>query len=135
MYNLALSNFTGEGIIRSDQENSMTASLVKARNAGTEQKIRVQNIVDFLSGFDRVNALKMDIEGGEFDCINELSRYPEVYKKIDYMIIECHHNLDGYKFDLSDLLPKLKEMSFKTVLESSFNGYNKTQDILCYCSK
>jgi len=45
------------------------------------------------NNIDRLSLLKMDIEGAEYDIIENLE--PEVFEKIDNFLIEYHDNYDG----------------------------------------
>lgn len=45
------------------------------------------------NNIDRISLLKMDIEGAEYDIIDNLE--PEIFDKIDNFLIEYHDNYDG----------------------------------------
>lgn len=66
--------------------------------------------------------LKIDVEGAEYDIINEIIReYPSIFNKVDIIIGESHLGLEP-------LANALKTFNYKEVSNKRFNP--KTQDFL-----
>jgi len=72
-------------------------------------KIKTYSLDDFLNeqGIERVSLLKLDIEGAEYEVLNNFKGW----KKINNIILE-YHDFGEYKH--SQLIELLQEKSFKT---------------------
>jgi len=117
-YNVALANKVGlmSFYIDPSVEGSLTMSLFEKR-----QKKRIAVKVDRLSHYikQRVDLLKMDIEGAEFDVLSDLSHSKKI-SLVDTMIIEYHHHIDVKKNNLSRLLALLEKNGFGYQLEAKY---------------
>jgi FkbM family methyltransferase len=88
---------------------------IKKNNVSGEYKKMVKTIKlsDYISKFDNVDVLKMDIEGAEYDVLEELIETGAIHK-IKYIFYECHAHkvpLDKIK---REILTKLTSLGIKT---------------------
>lgn len=58
----------------------------------------------------KVNLLKLDIEGGEYDILEDMS--DEVFEKIDNIVLECHP-IPGYEPRLRLIMVRLSSLNYK----------------------
>jgi FkbM family methyltransferase len=98
IFELAVSNKSGEAVLFNSEYHNMTHSLIED---GMENKEVVHTISlgEILqeNNIDRVNYLKIDAEGAEYLIV--LNAPSKVLVKIDKIFIEYHDNLDhGHNF-------------------------------------
>jgi len=70
------------------------------------------SISQILADYDiaKVNLLKLDIEGGEYDVLQGMK--DEVFEKIDNIVFECHP-VPGYESRLRAILARLSSLNYK----------------------
>jgi len=58
----------------------------------SKEKIRIMSIIDYIQaeGYSKIDLLKINIEGGEFELLNALLDRPDLIKKIKYFQIQFH---------------------------------------------
>jgi FkbM family methyltransferase len=101
-----------------NNELHVSGSLSKARHTGV-RKIDVQlvSIEDMFNriGCDRINLLKIDIEGAEYDLLMG-ECFANYAKKIDVLCIEFHHRWspEGVK-DTEKAVTRLKQLGFACI--------------------
>jgi FkbM family methyltransferase len=115
LFNLALSDGPGEAEFRSEHQGSLVASLMSGRSAGAVQKVGTQSLSMYLD--EPVDFMKMDIEGAESLCLNDVSRRG-LLRGIHEMVIECHHNLPGRETILTEVLPVLEANGFRYQIQA-----------------
>jgi FkbM family methyltransferase len=98
IFNLAVSNKSGEAVLFNSEYHNMTHSFFED---GTQSKeiVRTISLGEILqeNRIDRVNYLKIDAEGAEYLIV--LNAPSKVLGKIDKIFIEYHDNLDhGHNF-------------------------------------
>jgi len=92
----AVSNYNGtsslflhknhnEGEVHFSQASSLQAEKNNVSADGVE--VEVQDIKDVLSRADHIKLIKIDIEGGEYDIMDEILAQGD---KIDYILLETH---------------------------------------------
>lgn len=98
IYNLAISNFSGKSNLFlhqnskgiSDSSYLESSSLKHEKDNVSENnyfEINVLNIDDLLSRFEKIDLIKIDIEGGEYDIMPSLIQNRS---KIKYVLCELH---------------------------------------------
>jgi FkbM family methyltransferase len=88
-----------------------------------------------LSAFinQRIDLLKMDIEGAEMSVIEEIE---PLLNQVGEMIIEYHHNIDGHPSEFASFTGLLERNKFNYQLDARcipFYSRNRFQDVLIYC--
>ena len=105
--NCAVSNFNGKDFLyfhRNSKGNNdfkyiQGATLRKDKdNIDTNKKVEVDiiNIKDLLKSFDKINLIKIDIEGSEYNILPEIIKSR---KKIDIVLCEMHGSPAGKKIN------------------------------------
>jgi len=98
-------------------------------------KAKFVKLSKFIDEKHPVDLLKMDIEGGEYEVINDLWS-AEKLKHIDNMIIEFHNDSEN-PGELTTMLSKLQSYTakFKVWFAAEKKTGKKMQDILLYCRR
>ena len=105
IYNLAISNFTGAGFLyfhynskgNNDSRYIQGATLRKEKdNISVNKKINVDvvDIKEILEKFKKIDLIKIDIEGSEYDILPQLIKNRS---KIKMVLCEMHGNPNGKK--------------------------------------
>ncbi|MEP7319451.1 MAG: FkbM family methyltransferase [Panacibacter sp.] len=135
LYNIALydeekelSFFSGSGF------QNLVGSVKQNRGGGNEVKIPAKKLSTYLKTMDRVDLIKMDVEGAELNIINDLFS-SSLLQKADQYIIEYHHNINGETSNLSDFLKKFESNGFGYSIKTTFHNLTSFQDILLYFYK
>jgi FkbM family methyltransferase len=69
---------------------------------------------DYIKDFEKVDVLKLDVEGSEYDILQDLINSNEI-NKIKYIFFECHaHKVPSLNNIKYDVLTKLTELNIKT---------------------
>ena len=132
-YNLAVSDSEGSVSLYFDPENSLISSLQPNRGCPESKSVRSVRLSDYLSNreFDLV---KLDIEGKEFNVIQDL-RDSKTINNASHYLIEYHHNIRGTSSALSDFLEIFETSNFQYNLITTFEELGSYQDILIFCFK
>ena len=93
-----------------------------------EITVRQLSLSWYLKDFKKVDLLKLDIEGSEFEVMEDLDKSKRL-KIIDRLVIEVHHNKKGSK-SLARLLTILEKNNFQYYIDSSLTPLNNYQDML-----
>lgn len=116
----AVSNNNGEAHLyfkkepTSNTDDGSSLDIRKNNISGEHKKlVKTIKLSDYISKFDTIDVLKMDIEGAEYDVLEELINNNAIHK-IKYIFYECH----AHKVPLDDIkkrvLTKLTELNIKT---------------------
>ena len=133
-FNVAVSNFTGKAFLyfhekaKNISEFNERSSLKKEKDGlDINKKIEVDciNIKEILDQYNKIDLIKIDIEGSEYEVMPEIIKNKN---KIKMVLCETHGNPDGKKIpsgdgsklvvknkiwinDYKNLISKLKEMN------------------------
>jgi FkbM family methyltransferase len=135
LHPIALSDFEGQTqFFCNDDAGTLLSSLDK--NRGGEQMItcQVERLSHFLEPFKQVDCIKMDVEGGEWRIVNDLVT-TGVLHKVQQLIIEYHHKIDGDKSHLSAFLNIFEQHGFEYNLKGEFDKVDSFQDVLIHFYK
>jgi FkbM family methyltransferase len=120
----------------SDEGGSLTSS-TDPRRGGEGRAVVVPQLR--LSPFigQRVDFLKLDIEGAELSVLRELVETGAI-KRIDQMVVEVHHHIDPDLDDCSEILTMLERNGFGYQVEAACPSSSRrtrgrtTQDLLVF---
>lgn len=113
---------------------TLLGSVRKDRGGDHELKIRTEKLSDLLAQYDKVDMLKMDVEGAEINVIDDLKRN-NMIQKADRYIIEYHHNISDDKSALSSFLKIFEDNGFNYVIKEYYTSPELFQDLLIYMYK
>lgn len=102
----AITSNNKDVLLSCDENNTLCSSLYVIQ---TDNFITVpsKTIDELLRDYDKIDLLKMDIEGGEYDIFEHIKK--ETLMKIDNLLLEFHYN-DGNSITLLKLISKLVDM-------------------------
>ena len=116
----AVSNTNGEEYLyfkkepTSNNDDGSSLNINKSNISGQyKTKVKVIKLSDYISKFDSVDVLKMDIEGAEYDVLNELIESGAIHK-IKYIFYECHERKVPLAKIKKEVLTKLTNLGIKT---------------------
>ena len=123
MHEYGVSNFDGDVLFNPPENPNAVSHTLLERNTTKKHAIalpvkRISSIMSDL-GHDKINVLKMDIEGAEYDVIDDLlssSIFP------DQVLIEFHHRFEGVGIDKTkQAVKQLKSVGYKLFAISDSN--------------
>lgn len=134
IYNVALWDKDGTlpFYVCAQKPGCLAMSIHKNRCEGEEIHVPCRRLSSFIS--KRVHLLKLDIEGSEYQVIEDLVHTGKI-RLIDQMIIEYHHNIPGDNRFLGQFLLLLENAGWRYQLRASLTPLSQRdqfQDILLY---
>ena len=128
LFNLAIAPQHGFADFTSLPDDSSSLSSNHCR--GKTISVRCETLSSILDDIDgEVDLLKIDIEGSEYDVIEEASRH---LSKVRAIFIECH-SFVGQKQRLGELLTLLTESGFRYHIESEYDAKSPLLGFPIYC--
>lgn len=136
--NLALSNSKSELKFYIDESNygSLTGSINSNRGGKKELIVNADKLSNFINKVDTIDLVKMDVEGAEFNIINDLFN-ENLISKVNQYIIEYHLNVEGDDGlnTLSSFLNKFEQNGFRYSIKANSNSNDSFQDVLLHFYK
>lgn len=118
-YALAKTNGVAEFYLDKDEEKNSGASLYKYLGKKSQLvSIHIQTacLSDYIDG--PVDFLKMDIEGGEFDVLEELIAQDQM-RNISRLQLEYHYHPEFFRKPLTAMLALLESAGFRTAVRAT----------------
>jgi len=134
LHNVALHEAAGERTLYEDTAHpgSGKNSLYADRAGGSPSRVKAMPLSEFVR--ERVDFLKMDIEGAEEGVLQELAQSGRL-KLVQQMVIEYHHHINPREDRLSHILRLMEENGFgyqlRVAPDESFSR-ETFQDLLIY---
>ena len=103
-HNIALAAHDGEGLFYppDNPEHVSHTLVIKPQAAATTLKVHVSRLTTIMQdlGHDRIDLLKMDIEGSEYEVLQDIL---DSKTDVDQILVEFHHNVyPGLTADLTE---------------------------------
>jgi FkbM family methyltransferase len=136
--NLALSNSKSELKFYIDESNygSLTGSINSNRGGKKELIVNADKLSNYINNIDTIDLVKMDVEGAEFNIINDLFN-ENLISKVNQYIIEYHLNVEGDDSSntLSSFLNKFEQNGFRYSIRANSKNNDSFQDVLIHFYK
>ncbi len=131
IHNEALSGHKGAiTFFMNEDKGTLIGSIFKERSGNGSVDVKAGKLSDAIAGI-YPDLIKMDVEGAEYEIIEELERSGSLTLAGQY-IIEYHHQIKGQKPRLADFLKKFEAEDFNYNLITSFAEAGQFQDIIIY---
>lgn len=129
--NAAVAGTDGKSEFFISSDNSLISSIDTNRGGG------VAVMIDFIKLSNELqnrtfDFAKIDIEGAEFEVIDDLKTNKLLHHVNEY-VFEYHHNMKGTDLKLSEFLRAFEENRFSYSLESAYEKPGDFQDIRIHC--
>ena len=135
LHNLALYDEEKEiSFFMNDNTKTLVGSVLKERGGANEMKVQARKLSEYLKNIDKVDVIKIDVEGAEINIVDDLFN-AGMLAKSDQYLIEYHHNLEQQQAHLSDFLKKFEHNGFGYNLKTDFLTAGSFQDILIHFYK
>jgi FkbM family methyltransferase len=111
IHNVLLSNSEGEHVFYAGDSGSLVGSVIPGRQANHHAiTVRADKLSRFIKG--PIDLIKMDVEGSEFEVIQDLIS-SRTSSQVHTMIIEYHHKIGGESSRLAQFLKLLEDDGFE----------------------
>lgn len=117
----------------SKNENLM-GSLFQKRGGAQEIKVQTQRLSQFLMPYDKVDVVKIDVEGAEWNIIADLVA-SQTLSKVQHFLIEYHLNMAGEQGRLSQFIKIFEDHGYQYSIKGKFGTPGEFQDLLLHCVK
>jgi FkbM family methyltransferase len=135
LYPVALSNFVGQiPFFMDDNAGTLLSSVDEKRGGSNVINCQAQKLSDYLKHFESVDLIKMDVEGSEWMIVDDLKESGSLIK-IQQLIIEYHHKIEGESSRLAQFLKIFEDHGFEYNLRTNYASTGIFQDILIHFFK
>ncbi|MGZ3752471.1 MAG: FkbM family methyltransferase [Mucilaginibacter sp.] len=111
-----------------DTRGTLKGSILKERGGANRVDIEGRRLSSFLSQYEKIDLIKIDVEGAETEIINDLYKHNMLWLADNY-IVEFHHNIHDRKTYLPEFLGKFEEAGFGYSIRTGFRELGGFQDI------
>lgn len=134
LVNVALTNYNGNINFYVNKEFDLMSGTLSERSHGSVYECKAKKLSEYTKKYQRIDLVKIDIEGAEMDVIKEIKEAGQL-DKIDQFIIEFHHNTGDSRLDLAEFLDIFTKQGFGYSLQSKYLKLGEFQDILIHFFK
>lgn len=113
---------------------SLRSSMRADRGGEVCIEVPLERLSDHLRRLERVDLLKIDVEGGEKAILEDLAGAGMLVKPLHY-VLEYHLNIGEDRSDLSSTLRLFEENGFDYNLHAERKRNSRFQDVLIYCTR
>jgi FkbM family methyltransferase len=117
-----------------DVAGTLRASVRADRGGGTSLTVKATRLSHLLSGLDRVDAVKVDVEGAEHEILDDLVSSGLLARPERYLI-EYHHQIGGERPRLADFLRPFEEAGYRYHVAATMRHSDRFQDILIHATR
>jgi len=126
--NAALSNKNGLiSFYQSNEPDSLRGSTNSVRGGKNKYQVKTIKLSSYIDDFD-IDLIKMDVEGSEWEVLDDLKEADKLRKCKQYLI-EYHHNIMNEPSRLSTFLSSFEKMGYTYKIRASFKEDRRFQDI------
>ncbi len=135
LHDIALSDREGEiSFFVSSDPGTLLGSTRSDRGGDVELKTKADKLSKYIRNQQKIDLVKIDVEGSELNIVNELIESSALQKAEQY-IIEYHHRINNDPSALADFLKKFEMSGYDYNLKASFRKPGDFQDVLVHFYK
>ena len=113
----------------------VNARVTHSKTTGNMEQVQATSLAGFLSGFKKIDLLKMDVEGAEFEIVEDLFRQAVIKSgKINLFIIEYHHSIHQNEDRLTEFLKFFTDHDY-SIRRKILYPDNQHSDLLIHAFK
>lgn len=133
LYNYCLSNQDGNvEFFVNENKGTMEGSILTYRGGNNKLSVKAVRLSSFIN--EKVDLLKMDIEGSEVPVIEELKKEGKL-SLVNTFLIEYHHNIPDHVSGIGKFIHHFESEGFTLNLRSDFGHQGSFQDVFLRISK
>ena len=117
----------------SKNENLM-GSLFQKRGGAQEIKVQTKRLSQFLMPYVKVDVVKIDVEGAEWNIVSDLVS-SQTLDKVQHYLIEYHLNMPGEQGHLSQFIKIFEDHGYRYSIKGKFGTPGEFQDLLLHFVK
>jgi FkbM family methyltransferase len=118
----------------SKDHGTLVGSVFAQRGGNEEITVKAEKLSAYIKKIEKIDLIKIDVEGAEWNIINDLEK-EKLLSKPDQYIIEYHHNMNKSKSEFSLFLNKFETAGFSYSIKTTYNNLKSFQDILIHFYK
>ncbi|MBK9286670.1 MAG: FkbM family methyltransferase [Flavobacteriales bacterium] len=132
---VALSDAEGElSFFISDDAGTLLGSVRSDRGGTSELKVKATRLSNLIASLDRVDAVKIDVEGAEWHILKDLQESGTLAKPMRYLI-EYHHQMGSDAPRLSEFLAPFEAAGYRYQIAGKLNAITDFQDVLIHLQR
>lgn len=139
LFNAAVSDHDGTIDFYNDVETPGSLLMSTKQERMPKQKVTVDSkalsALITEENLDHIDMLKIDVEGAEKEVMQDLTKNKQQLDRIDKIVMEYHHNIEGYASNLGEFLQMFEDAGFDYQVNARsvpVNEERKFQDILLF---
>lgn len=113
--------------------SSLTSSIHHGRGGDKSYEVEAIKLSEYIKD-KSIDLVKMDVEGAEYEILNDLMDTGTIRNARQY-IIEFHHNIPDIKHRFSIFLSRIEDCGYGYNIQGSFMKLGEFQDVLVYIFK
>jgi len=118
----------------SKNHGTLKGSVLEERGGEEEIFVKAKKLSGYIEKLDRIDLVKMDVEGAEWNIIKDLEM-TGLLGKPDQYILEYHHNINKSNDSFAVFLKKFEDAGFGYSMKTSYENLKTFQDILIHFYK
>lgn len=115
-----------------NRTESLLGSINSKRGGNKGVLIKAKKLSEFLKAQSEIDLIKIDVEGAEWEIINDLIESGCLRKSYQYLI-EFHFNPPDFEGKLSKFLEYFEAQGYIYNIRGDFNKVGEFQDLLIHC--
>ena len=116
------------------KDKNLTGSILEGRGGGEEIKVPTQKLSTYFKEFEKIDVVKIDVEGAEWHILEDLIS-SECLEKVDRYLIEYHLNMPDENGKLSKFLKEFEERGYQYSIKAKYYKAGDFQDLLIHFVK
>jgi len=132
LHEIAATDREGEiSFFVSSDPGTLVGSTRSDRGGNVELKTQAGRLSKYIQAQQKIDLIKIDVEGSELNIVNELIE-SSTLRKAEQYIIEYHHRINNDPSRLADFLKQFEMNGYDYNLKASFRKPGDFQDVLIH---